>query len=157
MIVLLTENGKNSQWVNQEIGFAYGLKFIRQKEPTPIIIPVSNKQVQLKGFMTKDTTDFLNIDDWNSFEYVAGTIISTIRRYIPKGLEDGVLHFYVDCPHCFDEKGLPYRWVSKLPDNESMVKSSNAGKPIFQCNCPQCKKPNLVNIISLFPFKPVNT
>ena len=154
MVVLLTENGKNSQWVNQEIGFAYGLKFQRHKERTPIIIPVSYKQVQLKGLITKDTTDFLNIDDWNSFEYVVANIILTIRKYIPKGLDEGVLHHYIDCPNCFNEKGLPYTWISKLSDNETMVKSSNLGNPIFRSSCPQCKKDVLINIRTLLPFKP---
>ena len=154
MVVLLTENGKNSQWVNQEIGFAYGLRFQRHKERTPIIIPVSYKQVQLKGLITKDTTDFLNIDDWNSFEWIVANIILTIRRNIQKGLEEGVLHYHIDCPNCFNEKGLPYTYISKLPDNETMVKASNLGNPIFRTKCPQCKKDVLVDIRTLLPFKP---
>lgn len=46
MVVFLTKNGVESQWVNQEIGYATAIK--RKKHPMRII-PISLKNVQLKG------------------------------------------------------------------------------------------------------------
>jgi hypothetical protein len=153
MVVLLTENGKNSQWVNQEIGFAYALRRRpeRQYRELPHIIPISHRQVQLKGFVTKDTTDFLILDDFPSSEYVIANIIFTIRRCIPRGLEEGVLHLHLSCSKCVDEKGLPFEWVSDLPDNESMVKGINSNKYLLPYACPRCKTNCLIDVRTFLP------
>lgn len=149
----MTENGKNSQWVNQEIGFAYALRFKRPRELTPHIIPISHRQVQLKGFITKDTADFLILDHFSSFEYVVANIISTIRRYIPNGLKEGVLHLHIRCPNCVDERGLPYEWVSTIPDNESMMKAISLNKSLLPYACPKCETKIIVDVRTFLPQK----
>jgi hypothetical protein len=57
MVVLLTESGIKSQWVNQEIGYAHALQR-KNKEKPPFIIPVSRKNLELRGLITKDTMIF---------------------------------------------------------------------------------------------------
>lgn len=151
MIVLLTENGKSSQWVNQEIGFAHALKRRPDRRELPRIIPISHRQVQLKGFVTKDTTDFLILDDFPSCEYVVANIIFTIRRYIPRGLEEGVLHLRLSCSKCVDEKGLPFEWVSAVPDNESMVKAVSSNKHFLPYPCPRCRTDCLIDVRTFLP------
>jgi len=153
MIVLLTESGKNSQWVNQEIGFAYALRFQRHRKPTPHIIPISHREVQLKGFITKDTTDFLILDKFPSFEHVVASIILAIRRYIPRGLEEGVLKLRVTCFNCDDKKGFPYEWIAPLPLHEDIWKAIQSKKHWLQYNCPQCNKINFVDIRTFLSHK----
>jgi len=156
MVVLLTENGKNSQWVNQEIGYAYALQQRRQRQYAglPIIIPISHKQVKLKGFITKDTIDFLILDNYPSFEYVIADLIPQIRMRIPKGLKEGVLHFRITCFNCFDERGFSYEWVSTLPDQHEMAKAFQSGKYWLQYTCPKCKGLNSVDVRNFLSEKP---
>lgn len=154
MFVLLTENGKNSQWVNQEIGFAYALRFQRHKD-LPRIIPISHKQVELKGFITKDTIDFLFLDNFSSFEYVVANIILTIRRYIPRGLEEGVLKLRVTCFNCVDKKGFPYEYKKALvPSVETLRKIfATHSQPILEYTCPHCKATNYVDARTFLSYK----
>ncbi len=152
MVVLLTENGKNSQWVNQEIGYAQSLRFQRKKEVTPLIIPVSYKQVKLKGFITKDTADLLFIDNFPSRDYVIADILFTIRRHVQKGLDEGVFHIKVACSNCVDKRGLPHEWEETLPDHKSMEKASNLGKSILPYRCPRCGRESRINIRTMLPY-----
>ena len=156
MIVLLTNNGKNSQWVNQEIGFAYALKrrtpqWIRKG--LPHIIPISEKQVELKGFITKDTMDVLFQDNFPSYEYVVANIILTIRRYIPRGEEEGILHLRVTCSNCFDQKSFPYEYDdAKIPDIKTLLKIFEPDpQPTLYYTCPKCKAKNYVDARTFLP------
>jgi hypothetical protein len=152
MVVLLTENGKNAQWVNQEIGFAQGINFLH-KEATPHIIPISNRDSQLKGFITKDSMDFLILEDFASFDLIIANVIGSIRHSIPNGLKDGTLHLRITCPACFDKDDLPYEWKGELPDYESMIRALKSNKPIMGYRCPKCNKDNLIEITTLLPQK----
>ena len=156
MVVLLTENGKNSQWVNQEIGFAYSLK--KRPEPQykgmPSIIPLSHRQVNLKGFITKDTIDLLILDNFPSFELVIANIILAIRCHIVRGLEEGTLELRITCSNCFDKRGFPYEFGVNMPDNETLRKSiALHPQPRLQTICPKCKHPNFIDARSLLPVQ----
>lgn len=155
MVVLLTNNGKNSQWVNQEIGFAYALKRRTQRKykELPQIIPISEKQVQLKGFITKDTMDILFLDNYPSFEYVVADIIAQIRWRIPKGLQEGVLHLRVTCFNCVDKKGFFYEWSAPLPAQEEITKAIQSNKYWLPYTCPQCKASNFVDVRTFLSHK----
>lgn len=155
MVVLLTNNGKNSQWVNQEIGFAYALKRRpqRQYKDLPHIIPISEKKVQLKGFITKDTMDILFLDNFQYFEDVVGNIIFTIRRYISRGLEEGILHHRITCSKCVDKKGFPYEWSPLVPAHEDIVKAIRLNEYIFTYDCPKCKTKNSVDARTFTSYK----
>lgn len=162
MIVLLTNNGKNSQWVNQEIGFAYALKgrkpqWIRKE--LPHIIPISEKQVELEGFITKDTLDILFQDSFPSYEYVVANIILTIRRYIPRGGEEGILHLRVTCSNCFDQKGFPYEYDdAKIQDMKTLQKRVKSDpQPTLDYTCPQCKAKNSVDARTFLPHNIVES
>lgn len=155
MIVLLTENGKNSQWVNQEIGYAYALKTRPQKQwaNLPHIIPLSHKQVEPKGFITKDTIDILFLDNYPSFKEVVTDIIAQIRLRIPKGMKEGTLHHRATCSNCLDEKGFSYEWVEKLPAHEVVIKAIQSNKCWLRYTCPKCKKMNFVDIRTFLSHK----
>jgi len=153
MVVLLTENGKNSEWVNQEIGFAYALRFQRNKD-SPHIIPISRTPVELKGFITKDTIDFLFLDDFSSLEYVVAHIIFDIRRHIPRGLEEGGLKLRVTCFNCFDKDGFPYEYKKALvPDVETLRKIIESPRPFLAYVCPKCKATNYVDARTFLSYK----
>jgi hypothetical protein len=155
MIVLLTENGKNSQWVNQEIGYAYALKKRRHSEyeNLPNIIPISLKNVNLKGFITTDTLDFLFLDDYPSFELLMANIINQIRWRVPRGYEEGTLQLRVTCFNCVDEKNFPFVWVTKLPSQEDVTRAIQQNRCWLQYTCPQCKRPDYVDVRTFLSHK----
>lgn len=154
MIVLLTENGKNSQWVNQEIGFAYSLLFKRRNKAKPHIIPITHKQVDLKGFLTKDTIDFLFLDNFPSFEDVVADIIAQIRWRIPKGLEEGSLNLKLICFNCKDKKGFPFECSAKIPAQEDVWKAIQAKKYYLPYTCPNCSGDIFIDVRTLLSQKP---
>jgi hypothetical protein len=153
MVVLLTENGKGSQWVNQEIGFAQCLRFQQSSKKSLLIIPISYSNVELRGLITKHITDFLFIDKWGSFKLVVANIISTIRKYNGKGLEAGNFHLKLHCTNCLPEKGLPYEWQEKIPDHESMVKAVDMGRVVIEYVCPQCGTKIPIDIRTMLPYE----
>jgi len=158
MVVLLTNSGKNSQWVNQEIGYAYALKkrprLLPAQRDLPHIIPISESQLRLKGFITKDTMDILFLNNFPNFELIVANIILHIRQYIPRGIEEGFLRLRVTCSNCFDKKGFPYEYDNALvPDVESIQKIVQSGEPIVEYTCPKCKTKNLVDARTFLPLK----
>jgi hypothetical protein len=164
MVVLLGNNGKNSQWVNQEIGFAYALKTTRSQRyrELPYIIPISQKDVQLKGFITKHDIDIIFMDDFSSYSMVMSQIIFTMRSNIVNGLEDKVLNLYVTCS-CLDEKGLPFIYQASIPSNETIcrvvesVTVESGQEPILEYTCPKCNSKNCVDARTFLPVKTENS
>lgn len=159
MVVLLTNNGIRSQWVNQEIGYAYALKRRPRLLPLlrglPHIIPISESQTELKGFITKDSIDILFLDKYPSFELVIADIISTIRKCIPRGLKKGVLTTRVACSNCVDEEGLPFEYTGWIPSHETIRKiiRSLPHQPSFQYTCPRCQAENIIDIRTFLPIQ----
>ncbi len=150
MIVLLTNNGIRSQWVNQEIGYAYALKKRPRLLPSlrniPHIIPVGESQAELKGLITKDTIDILFLDKYVFLEFVFADIISTIRSYIPRGLEKGVLQALVACSNCLDEDGLPFEYEGSIPSQETINKIlESEPQPLLAYSCPNCHTKNAID------------
>jgi len=156
MVVLLTENGKNSQWVNQEIGFAHGLKVLEKNRVQPYIIPISNKTVELKGFITKDSCDFIVIEDVGSFELVVANVIATIRQHLKNGWKENALTMRVTCPNCLDDKGLPLIFFAKVPSSETITNGVRYDKCFMPITCPSCKKANLIDIRTFLPATQTN-
>lgn len=147
MVVLLTENGKNSQWVNQEIGYAYAQKKRGWAQANlPNIIPISYDTVQLKGFITKDSIDILFLNKYSSTEVVIADIVSQIRLRIPRGLEDNVLHCRITCFNCVDEKGFEYEYFGFLPSAQDVTKAIQSGRHVLSYTCPKCYSANNVDI-----------
>jgi hypothetical protein len=154
MVVLLTENGKNSQWVNQEIGYAYAQKKRSWGNTNlPHIIPLSHEQVQLKGFITKDSTDILFLDKYSSWENVVADIITQIRSRIPRGLENNVLHVRITCFTCVDEKGFEFEYLGFLLSAQDIIKAIQSGRHVFEYKCPKCNSPNKIDIRTFASLK----
>jgi hypothetical protein len=160
MVALLTEKGKNSQFVNQEIGFATAVKALRYKfdprnKELPIIIPVSKKNLELKGFITKDSNDILFIDDYDSIELVIANIILSIRTKIPKGLEGKTLTTRITCRECSDKDGLPFEYEGYIPDIHTIRNLILKNEPL-KSECPNCNSINLLDARTLFPINLVS-
>jgi hypothetical protein len=158
MIALLTENGKSSQWVNQEIGFAFALKkrLLPRFAGLPHIIPISQKHVELKGLITKDSIDILFMENFQSFEYVMASLIFTIRRYIPRGLEEGILGVRIHCSNCLDGHGLPFEYEASVPSAETVSRAIGSGpKPFLGYVCPRCHVENVVDSRTFLPGRRV--
>jgi len=156
MIVLLTDNGKNSQWVNQEIGFAFALRrrLLPRYAGLPHIIPISQKHVDLKGLITKDSIDILFMDNFQSSEYVMASLIFTIRRNIPRGLEKGILGVRIACSKCLDEHGLPFEYEAPILSAETINRAIAQGpKPLIGYTCPRCHNENFVDARTFLPAK----
>lgn len=158
MVALLTDKGMHSQWVNQEIGYAYALKRRLKLLPAlrglPHIIPISESQTKLKGFITKDTVDILFLDHFSCFEDVIANIIVTIRRHIPRGLEEGVLGIRITCSNCLNEKNLPFEYIERMPHNEMIRKTVELGpQHILRSTCPECQAKNDFDARTFLPSK----
>jgi len=156
MVVLLTNNGIHSQWVNQEIVFAYALKTRLRPlyKGRPHIIPISQKQTELKGFITKDSIDILFLEDFSDFENVIANIIFTIRKYIPRGLEKRVLRALVTCSNCVDEEGLPFEYENFIPSHETIRKIMESDpQPLWAYSCPSCHTKNAIDARTFLPIR----
>lgn len=154
MVVLLTKSGMNSQWVNQEIGYAVAIQD-RSRSGQPHIIPISYSDTanKLKGFFTKDSEDILFMDKYQTFEYVMASIILFIRRHIARGLEEGTLSHKIDCQYCLHPSGLPFEYTSLVPKSDQIRRAIENNRPIFSCRCPQCKRQNHIDIRTFLPYK----
>ena len=161
MIVLLTKKGRASQFVNQELGFAVATKIFNKQvvkpkldpnKDLPIIIPVSQKGITLKGFITKDSNDILFMDNY-SIELVVANLILAIRNRIHKGLYSKTLTLKISCESCSDRKnGLPTLYEIYLPQIQVIRKLISQNMPL-ETVCPKCKNLNLLNSCTNLPFK----
>jgi len=155
MVILLTENGKNSQWVNQEIGYALALQERTEwgRSNEPHIIPISKEKVQLNGFITKHSTDILILEKYTSWEYVIADLITQIRLQIPRGLQGTALHFRITCFGCVDRKGFDYEYREYLPSHQDIHTAILSGKYFLEYKCPKCGTPNSVDVRTFLPHK----
>lgn len=150
MVVFLTKNGVQSQWVNQEIGYAFAVK--RKKQELKII-PISLSNVQLKGLITKDTEDILFVDNL-PLDRVVSNIIYQIRNSIPNGWNRDKFTWIIKCNHCLDKEGVPLKYNCYLP-SDAVIKDAYAKNSfILDSICPKCNGKNYVNVLSLLPSKP---
>jgi hypothetical protein len=163
VIALLTENGKSSQFVNQEVGFALAVKFYNNNsivkaklDPNrdiPIIIPISQKSVKdLKGFITKDFDDILFLDNFDSIELLVASVILSLRKSIYKGLEGKTLNLNIFCPHCNDKKGLPNGFQVNLPQIEVIIDLIQKNKAL-KYDCPKCRRSIRIDARTYLPLK----
>lgn len=153
MVVLLTEKSINSQWVNQEVGYAIAIQ--ERYGGKPYIIPISNSDLanRLKGFITKDSVDILFMDKDPNLDYTIANIILFIRRQIPRGLEEGILNYDVKCQHCLDTRDLPFEYPVPIPEENVVRRAIEENLIIWKSQCPQCKNVNYTNILTFQPLK----
>ena len=118
IIFLLTENGINSQWVNQEIGYAYALR--KKNKGIPIVLPISSKKLELKGLITQDSDDMLFSDDFPDYKWEIYNVITKIRSRILKGFDKGTFRIRVTCLSCHDKKdNLPFEFQADFPSQKT--------------------------------------
>jgi hypothetical protein len=151
MVVFLTENGVQSQWVNQEIGYAFALKRKRYIQ----IIPISLKNIELRGLITKDTEDILYLDNL-PFDRVIQHIIYQIRNHVPRGWNRQKFTWRIKCNYCLDKEGVNKIYDACLPSDSATKNAIMNNELICTSICPKCKKPNYLNILTLLPSKPPN-
>ncbi len=161
VIALLTESGKSSQFVNQELGFALAVKFYNKavvkakfnpNRDIPIIIPISRKNVDLRGFITKDSDDILFLENFNSIELLVAYVIFSLRKSIYKGFEGKTLDLTVYCTNCHDKKGLPTGFTINLPQVEIINDLIQKDKAL-KCKCPKCGKIIQIDARTFLPLE----
>jgi hypothetical protein len=153
IIFLLTQNGIDSQWVNQEIGYAYALRK-KNKGRTPIVIPISSKKLELKGLITKDSDDLLFSDDVIDYKWEIYNVILKIRARVSKGFEKGTFKIRVTCPSCHDKKeNLPFEFEADFPSQRTLDRSILANQITYTVSCPQCHTKIPLDIRTWFPIK----
>jgi hypothetical protein len=159
VIALLTKKGKSSQFLNQELGFALAVKFYNRavvkakldpNKDMPIIIPVSQKGVRLKGFITKDSNDLLFLDKYASPELFVAEIIACLRHSV-KGEKGKKLKMKVTCPNYHDKDGLSLTYEEYLPHVDVMWGLIRKNQPL-KSECPKCKKITLFDSRTLLPI-----
>lgn len=89
-VPILTQNSIKSQWVNQEIGYAYS------REELPIF-PVVESGLQIKGFV-HHTKENIQLDGDNP-DNAIHDLISSLRNYINRNLST-VNKIYITCKIC---------------------------------------------------------
>jgi len=150
MVILLTDNGTRSQMVNQEVGYAYALK--KRLRQSLHLIPISESQTKLKGFITKDSIDIMFSDKFSCFEDVVANIIFAIRRHIPRGLEKGGLTIKMTCSSCTNGRELPFEYEIEMVEHESIFRAVKLGKLLVRSECPQCHAKNDCDIRTTLPY-----
>jgi hypothetical protein len=152
IIFLLTQNGIDSQWVNQEIGFAYALK--KRKRDIPSIIPISSKTLELKGLVTKDSDDLLFREDFIDFKWEIYNTILQIRRRVEDGLKKGTFAIRVTCPSCHDKKdNLQFEFEADFPSQKTLDRRISANQIAYNVSCPQCHTNIALDIRTWFPIE----
>jgi hypothetical protein len=153
IIFLLTENGINSQWVNQEIGYAYALR--KKNNGIPIILPISSKKLKLRGLITQDSDDIVFRDDFIDYKWEIYNVITKIRSRILKGFNKGTFRIRVTCPSCYYKKdNLPFEFQEDFPSQKTLDRSISANQIIYTVSCPQCHTKIPLDIRTWFPEQP---
>ena len=131
VIVLLTRSGVSSQWVNQEIGYAYALP------PFPrLIIPIVEEGILIRGFL--EGVQYIKLDR-TRFEDTISKVIYTLRTIIPKGHEIGALNLRIECKKCVNDLGFPYEYSIPLPIQPHINEIIQKGQ-VFATRCPKCQR-----------------
>ena len=103
------------------------------------IIPISRSDLRLKGFITRDSEDLLEIDKMD-FDYIIANIFIQIRHSIPYSLREGGLNVKYSCPSCTDQVGLPLQMYGKLPAHQDYLRALNSGKIEWEYPCTKCQR-----------------
>lgn len=120
-MVILTDKSINSQWVNQEIGYAYA----NEKD----IIPVYVGKIDIKGMIT--TVKGIKVK-----EYYIDDVVSKITWHFIK--EDGSSRFSFKCEKCGE------KWWLDIPKQEDLYKWRKNNQPIKD-KCNACNHINKIN------------
>lgn len=117
-VVLLTQGGIESQWVNQEIGMAFALNML--------IIPIIQTRVESKGFV--ELRQRIDYDPYNPEMAISGLIYRL--RYLCNATSLKLKCTNKNCNSQFT-LGIP----NQMEINEAVSKNE-----FFLATCPYCKR-----------------
>ena len=124
-VVLLTQQGVASQWVNQEIGIAHG--FGR------LIIPIKESSVESKGFV--ELREFIDYDPLSPEDMICSLLYTLRLRLQKQSTIQSTLG--CKCGHTF---------AITLPAQDEVNEAIDKAR-VFSWTCDQCK-----DIIALSPW-----
>lgn len=124
-VPIITQTSIKSQWVNQEIGYAYS----RDELP---IFPVVEKGLQIKGFIhqSKENIQLDTEDPENTIYY----LIHFLRNYINRNFTV-IKKIYVTCKICTKNYDVG------LPSQENITKAIHEDS-LIATQCKGCKNLN---------------
>lgn len=151
-VFLLTELSQHSQWMNQEVGFAFALKYLNEIQKDPVLLrrfpvinaiaknailpfnsieiyPIVQMGIEPKGFIDKSIEYVLY--DPSDYSSAAINLLPQIRTRVRESY--GVkLKLYVKCDQCNHEMYFD------LPREDEIYKAiENAN--VLQVQCENCK------------------
>lgn len=128
VIVLLTEDGVQSQWVNQEMGVAFALG--------KLVIPIVEKNVVVKGFVeARERIDY----DKNDPDDVVYTIYRLITRLRGLHPTNNIKLF------CMNKKcDMNLTMFSSVLPTEDEINNAIKRDLLFEYKCPSCAYVNYV-------------
>jgi hypothetical protein len=130
-VAILTSSSLTSQWVNQEIGYAYAFRDSRNL----LIVPVVESGHQIKGLLQACEHIPLNLYDPS---YAIYLLITRLRAFINRNL--GVLkEVEVTCTQC----RFPFR--IPLPSQDEINEAVAAGR-VFLAPCVNLNCRNVSNL-----------
>lgn len=157
-VTIMTIESYNNQWVNQELGYAYSLKFLnnlQQNEITlsrfpllklavknvvvpfnPIeIYPIIERGTQLRGFLDDKSVEYIPLTSSSERE----TILSLLSQIRDKtvNIYHETLQLKVECKYC------ETRFYGEIPTQEQ-VEFIIPKERVFSYECPHCGNVNLV-------------
>lgn len=127
-VPIITQTSIKSQWVNQEIGYAYS------REELPIF-PVVEKGLQIKGFIHQSKEN-IQLDPEN-FEDAIYYLIYFLRNYVNRNLTV-IKKISVICKICTKSYDV------NLPSQENIAKAIHEDSLIVT-QCKGCKNLNNLN------------
>jgi len=88
LIAFYTSAGISSQWMNQEVGYAYAKRVV--------IIPIKEDYVEIKGFL--EGVEYIKFDPYD-FNNTIYNVLSRLRSIFPQLiLEPRLTNFWITCP-----------------------------------------------------------
>lgn len=119
-VPILTQNSITSQWVNQEIGYAYS----RDELP---IFPVVEKGLQIKGFV-HHTKENIQLDPEHP-DTAIHYLITSLRDYVNRNLT-AISKIYIICKICTKNYSIDlpsYREIVKAIEEEKLIATRCSG------------------------------
>ena len=126
IVPFLTSESVKSQWVNQEIGYAYR---IYRENGEPLILPVKEEGLRISGFVHSNIESIPLLSD---YEETAYRLISRLRAYINRNW-DTITEIRIKCPNCRNE------FKTDLPSARKIV-AAVRDKGVIPARCERCQE-----------------
>lgn len=157
-VTIITGASYENQWVNQELGFAYSLKFLNNLQQNKTILPrfpmlnlavknvvipfnpveiypVIEEGIELRGFLDKKSIEYIPFTSTSEKDAIF-SLLSQVR-YRTVTIYKETLQLNIECQDC----GMHF--ISEIPTQEHVEIAKSKGK-VLPYECPHCKRANLV-------------